>query len=127
MRIHPLTRFVASGDSGPPTLETHLEFRDVDGVDTRAIGTLRLTLAARGPLEPSPLTWTLDLDSLPTNRRHFDQVTQTYVVPLAIDWPPLDPTTTVVLRVSLERQQSPTLSADATLPWPEAAPATGHP
>lgn len=117
LRIHPLTRFVANTDAGPPTLETHLELRDQDGFDARGVGLLRLSLRADGRDAP-PLLWTLDLDDLAANRRHFDHVTQTYIVPLAIDWPAVQPGSMVTLSVELERPSMTTMRASARLAWP---------
>lgn len=118
LRIHPLTRFVAATDAGPPTLETHVELRDRDGFDARGVGMLRLSLRAEGRDAPPPLTWSLDLDDLVANRRHFDHVTQTYVVPLAIDWPAQAPGSSMTLTVDLERPSEPPLRSTIRMQWP---------
>ncbi len=98
MRIHPLTRFVEPDEFGP-VIEVHLEFSDIDGYDTRAVGEVLLRLTARGSAEIEPLEWTIDLDNLALNTRHYRAVTRTYEIPVSVRWPEPPRGSSVVLEV----------------------------
>lgn len=109
LRIHPLTRVVASPRRADPALagaaaaipgpqiEAHIELLDTYGAVVRDVGVLRFELYRGLPgvdPEAAPasatqeLTWTLDLSDPARSARQFDRVTNTYVVPLpgAPDW-----------------------------------------
>ncbi len=90
LRVHPLTRFTIAppGTDGRPSLEVFILLLDDDGLETRGVGTLNLTLSQNGPGAPAPLTWAVNLSDPSVNRRHFDVITRTYRVPLRVDWTP---------------------------------------
>lgn len=88
MRFHPLTRFVESEQENLTLLEARLEFADRDDDISKCYGvvTLRLydlpVLGESGELLSS---WEVDLRDLETNRGHFDDITQTYLIRLEVE------------------------------------------
>ena len=116
--IHPLTRFVASGDSGADAGDAPRSSGRRRRVDTRAIGTLRLTRSRAGLGFPRRGRSTR-LRFQPT-RRHFDQSCRRTSFRWRSDWPPPDPTSGRASRSRLNGEAVADLSTDATLPWPES-------
>lgn len=98
LRIHPLTHVAAPRMNAPMpgyspavasagVLEVFIELLDVDGFDTRGVGSLAVTVTPRGDASLPTLSWTVDLEDPSTNRRYFDWVTRTYRLPLVLEWP----------------------------------------
>ena len=92
MRIHPLTRVVASENSseGSIEIEARIELVDQFGDTTKGLGDLRLELfASRSSSGTDPsgkalLTWCPAFGNLAFNALHFDRVTRTYVFALEL-------------------------------------------
>lgn len=82
MRLHPLTRLAIDPVSGEQVIECRVEFQDIDGLTSKAVGQLTLqvypdgvTATGTGALE----TWNQDLRDLQLNHRQYDDVTRTYL------------------------------------------------
>lgn len=92
MRIHPLTRAVASENSsdGPIEIEARIELVDQFGDTTKGLSDLRLELFASrssngtDPSGQALLTWDPAFGDLAFNALHFDRVTRTYVFSLEL-------------------------------------------
>jgi hypothetical protein len=93
MRIHPLSRLVLEPDTDRVVVEVRLEFLDDDGHTTKGSGELRIDLhdASNQTWAGSLADWKLDLADAETNRRHFDDVTQTYLFRLETESERLPP------------------------------------
>ena len=88
MRIHPLTRFAHDEQADQSIIEARIEFADADGVTTRAIGRLTLTLLTPNtePAAAPIRQWQdIDLSSGAINAQRFDTVTRTYLLKLQVD------------------------------------------
>lgn len=79
--VHPLTRYWVS-PSGDLEVEARIELLDRDEFPTRGVGRLELDLESQSGRRVE--TWVLKLDDLETNRKHFDDVTRTYLVRLSL-------------------------------------------
>lgn len=87
IRIHPLTRIRQSDGESPPILDARIEASDGEGMLARAVGILELELIAGHPTAQGQTVmtaWTFDLNDLAQNRLWFDDVTQTYLLPLEL-------------------------------------------
>lgn len=91
MRVHPLTRLTTDNLTAQSIIECRLEFQDLDGQTSRAVGQLTLQLypdsfaaTGSGAIE----TWNQDLRDLITNRRQYDDVTRTYLFRLQLTHAP---------------------------------------
>lgn len=129
VRVHPLTRVVLprvnTPSSVPPNttlIEAHIELLDIDGIDTRGLGELLLELEARGDSSLKSLSWAIDLTDLAKNLLYFDDVTQTYRVPLEIAWATPPRTGIAVLRATLETPTGRRISSSGEIRWPVAPP-----
>ncbi|NOG55895.1 MAG: hypothetical protein HND57_16475 [Planctomycetes bacterium] len=98
VRIHPLSHYVPDDPTEGRVLRVRLEFSDRYGHTTKCIGRVVLqlfrneALSATGrvvvPADAEPLgVWTFDLSDLAVNIERYDEVTQTYLVPVK---PPAD-------------------------------------
>jgi len=88
MRIHPLTRFAHDEQADEPIIEARIEFTDRDGVTTRAVGQLNLTLLdleAEGDRSPIRQWQAIDLSNMEMNANRFDTVMRTYLLKLQVD------------------------------------------
>jgi hypothetical protein len=82
MRLHPLTRLAFDPLTKEQIIECRVEFTDVGGITSKAVGQLTLqvypdgvTPSGAGALE----TWNQDLRDLTLNERQYDDVTRTYL------------------------------------------------
>jgi len=84
MRIHPLTRAVAS----PAQIEARIEFTDQMGDVTKGVGTLQFALYrydfGRGQRVGA---WPIDLAAPEANKKNWDAITRTYLCRLMLDDP----------------------------------------
>ena len=88
MRIHPLTRLTRDAATDDQIIEARVEFTDADGITTRAVGRLELTLieGASNATGTTIRQWaTIDLRDREVNRQRFDEVTRTYLLKLELD------------------------------------------
>jgi hypothetical protein len=88
MRVHPLTRVARDAATGATFIEARIEFMDESGHTVKGVGQVRLDL--HDPDRPggssTPVaTWSRDLRNLPTNARHYDEVTRTYLFRLEVE------------------------------------------
>jgi hypothetical protein len=83
LRVHPLTRLVQEAN-GATVLEARVELLDAEGHTTKGIGLLILEVRTdeEGTVEER---WERDLSDPTLNRLHYDEVTRTYLLRLAID------------------------------------------
>ena len=88
MRIHPLTRVVAGETEGSLFIEARLELLDPDDIPTRGKGQVGFELVTETyqAIGNAPLAWEMDLRDLSNNRQHFDEITQTYLFRLELEW-----------------------------------------
>ena len=93
MRVHPLSRLVIEPGSERVVIEARLEFLDVEGHTTKASGELRVDLNddSNKTWAGSLADWKLELADPAINRRHFDDVTQTYLLRLETEQRRLPP------------------------------------
>lgn len=92
MEITPLTRLITDPATQKPLLEARIEFLDVQGFTSRAVGLLHLEIRdGSKPLIEEPVqTKQRDLRNLAENQQHFDIVTRTYLFRLEVipeSWP----------------------------------------
>ena len=88
MRLHPLSRLVfTEGDEENCTLEARVEFSDRDQNISKVAGKIKLTLFdqdASGLVGEFIESWDINLEDLDENRRHFDDITRTYLFRLKL-------------------------------------------
>lgn len=84
MRIHPLTRIHVTEEG--PTAVIRIELLDVDGHPTKGVGQLELDLglASTDGFPPEHVLQLIDLADPDINRRHFDPITDTYLMSMLI-------------------------------------------
>lgn len=88
MQIHALTRITVDRREEVPVLEARVEFLDIEGATTKAVGQVLLELTDPSAAEIGDLpseVWTVDLRDLQVNATHFDDVTRTYLFKLRLD------------------------------------------
>lgn len=85
MRVHPLSQIAPDRDSGDPVIEARIEFLDPLDHTCKGVGQLQLELAAAGRSAGPIAQWQMDLRDPAVNRRHYDDVTRTYLFRLKID------------------------------------------
>jgi len=81
MRVHPASRLVLDQATGQAYLEARMEFMDVLGHTSKAVGVMRFDLVVAGlPSNVSNpvLSWELPMRTLDENALHYDDVTRTY-------------------------------------------------
>lgn len=138
LRLHPLSRFVEvavpAADPNVPgsprsAYEARIEFRDRFEHPTKSLGALTFTLASGRYSEKSDIprdailaTWNADLGDLEVNRRHYDDITRTYVFQLELK-PDLAPGQSCTLRVTLAATRE-LLSGQSSLEIPAPSPSS---
>ena len=87
MRFHPLTRLVVKEDEEDCTLEARLEFKDLEGDISKALGKMNIQLYEMRSDDTAGefiANWDIDLENRQVNRTHYSVITRTYLLRLVI-------------------------------------------
>ncbi len=110
------TPFPSSTSSGAgASIDAHVEFFDADGDETKAIGTLAVTVLFEGNQVGRMVA---DLEGMGGHARFWDRATRSYSlrIPLSVD-PPAG--RTVALQATFEGADGARMSASRDVRWPE--------
>lgn len=115
MEVHALSRLVMDSESGFVIVEARVEFRDRDGLPTRAVGTAWCRLHdinGQRSIGDKP-GWEIRLDDFNENVARYDPVVETYLFRLNTNWTefPIDP----VLFVEFDASNGAVLTANRAL------------
>jgi hypothetical protein len=105
----------ASGAGAAASIDAHVEFFDADGDETKAIGTLAVTVLFDGNQVGRLVA---DLEGMGGHTRFWDRATRSYSlrIPLSVD-PPAG--RTVALQATFDGVDGARMSASRDLRWPE--------
>lgn len=88
MRFHPLTRFVITEGEEICSLEARVEFNDLEGDISKALGQMNIKLYEKrsdGDFDVFIENWDIDLEDRSENRTHYSVMTRTYLFRLEIE------------------------------------------
>ena len=88
MRFHPLTRVVITEDEKLCSLEARVEFKDLEGDISKALGQMNIKLyetRSDGATDEFIENWDIDLEDRSENRTQYSVITRTYLFRLELD------------------------------------------